>query len=148
MVLAFGDGAATDASLDGYAPPNPSHFGVTVQVFVGDSTIDVSDSFDILVCTPSWMAEQVDAGVWDRFRVGGLRAIPESVAVGTGIWFMRRWDAAEFDAAVRTICAAFSPGPDWGTVASRIGRLMPWEFDYRYDEHVNEHFGTPFPPAR
>jgi hypothetical protein len=31
-------------------------------------------------------------------------------------------------------------------LASRIGRQIPWEFDYKYDGHVDEHFGSPFPP--
>jgi hypothetical protein len=29
------------------------------------------------------------------------------------------------------------PGSGLGSVAARIGRLIPWEFDYRYDASVN-----------
>jgi hypothetical protein len=43
------------------------------------------------------------------------------------------------------VCAAASGGPDWGTVASRIGRAIPWEYDYKYDAHVDERYGEPFP---
>jgi len=148
LVLAFGEGGANVPSLAEYRPHDPAHFGVTVQVFIGESTDDLSDSFDVLVCSPSWMAAQVEQGSWDRFRSGGLTTIPDSIAVGTGIWFMRQWDAAEFDAALRALCERFSPGPDWGTVAARSGRLIPCEFDYRYDAHVNDHYGSRFPPAR
>jgi hypothetical protein len=59
---------------------------------------------------------------------------------------MRRWDPDQFLEALTSICKEFSPGPDWGSVASRIGRLIPWEFDYKYDEHVNQSFGEAFPP--
>jgi hypothetical protein len=147
-ILVFGEGAATNRSLDAFVPDDPEHFGVNAQVFIGEAGNGLVDSFDITVCSPSWMAERVAAGQWDRFRHGGLRILPESVAVGTGIWFMRRWDREAFELAVRTTCSAFSPGPDWGTVACRVGRLIPWEFDYKYDAHVNEHFGEPFPPPR
>ncbi len=144
-VLAFGDGQAEDRSLDGYRPEDPEHFGFDAQIFIGDASHDWRDSFDLLVCTPSWMTECVDAGRWDRFTVAGPRVLPESIAVGTGIWFMRRWDRAEFEEALRAVCAEFSPGPDWGSVAARIGRVIPWEYRFRHDKHVDQHFGEPFP---
>jgi hypothetical protein len=37
--------------------------------------------------------------------------------------------------------------PRWGSVASRIGRLIPWELHYKYDAQVNKHQGLP-PPGR
>jgi Immunity protein 8 len=144
-VLAFGEGAPPDGTIEGYTPPDPEHFGVSLQIFIGRTSGALADSFDITVCSPSWMAARVAAGEWERFRSGGLRVLPESIAVGTGIWLMRRWDRSELEAALRAVCEAFSPGPDWGSVASRIGRLIPWEFDYKYDAHVNEHYGLPFP---
>lgn len=147
-VLAFGSGASRDASLDGFVPDDPDHFGFHAQVFIGEVGSELVDSFDLTVCSPSWMAARVASGEWEHFRSGGLTFVPESIAVGTGIWFMRRWDRQEFEAALRATCRAFSPGPDWGTVASRIGRLIPWEFDYKFDAHVNDHFGHPFPPDR
>jgi len=147
-ILAFGDGAAEDNALDGYVPPDPEHFGFSAQVFIGDDADDLSDSFDVTVCTPSWLAAQVKAGAWDRFRSGSLRAMPESVAAGAALWFMRRWNRQEFERAVEAVCEDANPAPDWGSVACRIGRRIPWEFDYKYDRHVNEHFGEPFPPAR
>ena len=58
---------------------------------------------------------------------------------------MARWDSEAFLYAVRAVCTSASPGPDWGTVADRIGRWIPWEYDYRYDEHVNARFGERFP---
>lgn len=107
---------------------------------------ELVDSFDLVVCSPSWLADQVAEGQGERFRSGGLRATPDSVIVGSGIWLMRRWARDAFDQALRVITDVASPGPDWGSVAARIGRFVPWEFNYRYDQHVNEHYGEPFPP--
>ena len=143
----FGEGMPY-ASIGAYAPNDPEHFGVAAQGFIGTTTSDLVDSFDLLVCSPSWMAAKVQNGEWSRFRTGGLSALPESIAVGTGIWFVRSWNAAELESAIRLVCAEFSPGPDWGSVAARVGRLIPWEFDYKYDAHVNEHYGETFPPSR
>jgi len=145
-VLAFGDGADEGRSLEGYVPPAPEHFGFSAQVFIGDSTGGTSDSFDITVCSPSWFAENVAVGQWERFRGGGLRALPDAVTPGAGLWFMRRWDRSRFEEALKAVCDEFSPGPDWGSVASRIGRLIPWEFDYKYDQYVDLHPGPAFPP--
>jgi hypothetical protein len=138
MVLVFGDGGPIDVLRQDFLPSDPHHFGVTVQVFIGEEYSDVSDSFDLLVCSPSWFAEQVAKGAWDRFRLGGLRVIPESIAVGSGIWFMRSWSTSDLISAVQAICDKFSPGPSWGAVAARVGRLIPWEFDYKYDAAVDE----------
>ncbi len=56
---------------------------------------------------------------------------------------MRTWSRPQFEAAVRRVLAAYSPGPDFASVAARIGRVIPWEYDYRYDREVNEAAGLP-----
>ena len=146
-VLMHGEGAADDASLGGFAPPDPQHFGCTAQVFIGEVGDEAFDSFDVWVCTPSWVSEALAERDWtDRF--GRLASMPANVLPGAGFWFMPRWDAEAFRSALDVLCAEASPGPDWGTVAARIGRLLPWEYDYRYDAHVDAHYGERFPPVR
>lgn len=144
-IVLFGDGVPLDGSIGGFVPLDPEHFGVNAQLLIGTADSDRSDSFDVVVCTPSWASEALSAPDWDRFD-RGLRAIPAAVMPASSVWFMRRWDRAAFETAVGAVCAASSPGPDWGTVASRIGRYLPWEFAYKYDAHVNKHYGQPFPP--
>ena len=95
----------------------------------------------VVVCFPGRRGE---LGPIQGWRAQGP---PPSVVVGAGLWFKRRWDHAEFQEALRKLCGSASPGPDWGSVADRIGRMIPWEFDNRYDNHVNQHYGDPFPPA-
>ncbi len=143
-ILFFGPEAARDAGS--FEPVNRAHFGVNVQVLIGSAGDELADSFDLVVCSPSWFAGEVANGRW--FTQGAPLGMPEAVAVGSGLWFMRQWERDAFESAVRFLCDTYSPAPDWGSVAARIGRQIPWEFDYMYDGHVDERFGSPFPPAR
>ena len=56
---------------------------------------------------------------------------------------MQRWDAGALEAAIRELCER-TEGPNWGAVASRLNRLLPWEFNYRYEQAVDD--GRLFPP--
>ncbi len=143
-ILLHGVGSAPDASLERFSPPDPEHFGANAQILIGEVGDEAADSFDVFVCTPSWAAHALAEGGW-RERFGSLESLPENVLPGSGFWFMPSWDQEAFRSAVYDICADASPGPDWGSVAARIGRLIPWEFDYRYDAHLNAHFGERFP---
>lgn len=125
--------------LDDLVLANPSHFGIDVHVWMGQPGGKGSDDFQMIVCTPSWFAEHAaldeDWALWRRTQewTGS-----DEVLIGTGLWFMRRWSPEELLAVLANVCAEASGGPDWGTVASRIGRSIPWEFDYMHDADVNE----------
>lgn len=143
-IFYFGPEAAKDAAM--FSPSDPTNFVVGVQVLIGSEGDDLADSFDLQVCSPLWFAAEVANG--GEFNRGAPLGMPGAIAVGSGLWFMQRWDQGEFESAVRFLCATYSPAPDWGSLASRIGRQIPWEYDYRYDEHVDSRFGSPFPPPR
>ena len=138
---------STDFLPSSFDPDDPGHFGLWVQALIGDDSSDRCDGFDIYVCSPSWFSELMAPGKEGIgfVDVRGLE-LPSSVTPGAGIWFMVRWDASAVEQAIHEVCQYASPGPDWGTVASRIGRLIPWEFDYRFGGHVNKRFGDRFPP--
>jgi hypothetical protein len=119
-----------------FSPSDPGHFGFFASIFIGEDTDEeLVDSFDIAVCSPSWFAEQASGEMWTEFQQ--LTAMPDEVLPGAGIWFMRRWDRAQFEEALRVVCADASGAPDWSIVASRIGRLIPWEFAHKYDAQIN-----------
>jgi hypothetical protein len=139
-------GPFRDDTLETFEPEDPQVFGFNAQVFIGEVGDHRYDSFDICVCSPSWFAQQTEQGVWDRFRNKTFDEIPESMALGWYFWFMKRWSREDFDSGLKAVCDIYSPGMDWGTVASRIGRVIPWEYDYRYDKYLDENFGKSYPP--
>jgi hypothetical protein len=146
-ILIHGQSAAPDASLEGFSPPDAKHFGASAQILIGERGSDFADSFDVTVCTPSWAAQRLAQADWSE-EFGSRRSMPATVVPGAPFWFMKSWDSAAFRDAIHALCTEASPGPDWGSVAARIGRLLPWEFDYRYDDHLNAHFGDRFPPVK
>jgi hypothetical protein len=127
---------------------DPDHFGMQVSVLIGPAGSSPGDSFTAYLCTDSWLAAELTAGRWVRFTDSLVTEDDPSVGPLAGVWVMERWSQETFEAAVERLCARHSPAPDWGTLASRIGRLIPWEYDYRYDDFVDEHPGPTFPPGR
>ncbi|MHB1008347.1 MAG: Imm8 family immunity protein [Propionibacteriaceae bacterium] len=124
----------------GTEPPTGSqHFAVTVQVLIGQVGEDLADSFDIMVFSPSMLAERYRSDHWDEDDVlpGG------TVQPLTGVWLMKAWSRAELEAAIQRVVPAFSPAPDFETVAHRISRVIPWEYEYERDAAVNQAAGLP-----
>ncbi len=131
--------------LDQWEPADLSHFGIVAQVFIGTRGDNRADSFDVVVCSPSWLAAETAAGNWRAFNGAMLTGMNENVVPAAAVWLMARWSRDDFEQAVHQLCDICSPGPDWGSVASRIGRVIPWEYDYRYDAFVDKHYGEAYP---
>lgn len=144
-----------------YIPVDAERFGVEIQAFIGPTPDGAGDSFDFVVCTPRWFADRYDAadlhrdaesnaplrGGYAGLQLLGVRAHRptderDPVLFAAGLVFVRRWDATKLRTTIEELCAQIE-GPDWGAVASRLGRVLPWEFDYRYDRAVDA--GEPFP---
>jgi immunity protein 8 of polymorphic toxin system len=131
--------------LESYRPADPTDFAVQVMAFIGTGD-GLVDSFDIVVCSPKWFAEHFPEGDGNvRLNASVPLRWSDGVLLGAGLVFMAEWSYEGLRAAVESICAQHE-GPDWGSVAARVGRLLPWEFDYKYDRFVNEHPGRAFPP--
>lgn len=109
-------------------------FAGTAQILIGEVGEDPADSFDVIVCSADRLAAYLEPENWeedDTLPGGNIRAV-------TGTWLMKVWSQSEFEGAVQRVVLAYSPGPNFATVAARIGRVLPWEYDYRYDNAVNE----------
>jgi hypothetical protein len=117
--------------LSMWSPVHPADFAIRVQVFIGPEGSDTSDSFDTIVCTPKWLAHN-----WDDPRIGGFGLSPQ-VKSGRGLLLMKRWDYADLHQAIEGLCGSVA-GMTWGDVADRIGRQLPWEFDYVFDREQDD----------
>jgi len=101
------------------------------MAFIGAVGNESSDAFNFMVCTAAWLARNfndVRVPRWDYER--------ENLLFGRKLVLMRRWDYEELHAAISEMCAGHEAA-DWGTLANRIGRYIPWEFDDRYDEFID-----------
>ena len=124
----------------------PEHFGFPVMVLVAESG-SAPDAFHLHVCSASWLSAELMTERGEALSDSLVTEHDAGVRPLAGVWVMNRWSRERFEAAVRRLCDSQSPAPDWGTVASRISRLLPWEYDYRYDDHADAHAGSTIPPT-
>lgn len=102
--------------LETVVPPDPDFVAQWVRVMAGPQDDRGEESFDVLVCTPGWLAEEVS------------RNPP---VVGRHHLIVDGWDAGRVR---QTLTDLFTreEGDDWADLAVRLGRLGRWEFeDYR-----------------
>jgi hypothetical protein len=102
------------ADLENAAPPDPEKFCLLVQAMVGPAGDDEGEeSFDFLLCTPTWLAGDLAAQkyIWGRHYL-----------------IVPRYDFATLQAAVQQICAQ-AEGSDWDAVAAVLSRYGKWEFE-------------------
>lgn len=104
------------ADLERYQPDSAEHFGILVQALIGPEKQEGEESFDLFVCTPSWLAEQVR---------------DEGYVFGRHYVFLSRYDYHLLYQAIQSICDQ-AIGETWQVVAAYLGRYGQWEFeDYR-----------------
>jgi hypothetical protein len=126
-------------------PPDSEHFGYSMRAMISHRDSIGADAFSATVCSPSWLAARLQSDDEVGSAYFDLTSLSPSI-IAPALWIIRQWDRAEIERGVRSICDEASPGPDWVTVADRIGRSLPWEYAYRYDEDVNRSHGILRPP--
>jgi hypothetical protein len=99
--------------LEHGGPADPEHFGILVQAVLGPVGGEGEESFDIIVCTPSWI---------------GAEAARDGYAWGRHYLVVPRYDYAMLERAVTELCAT-AEGPDWQSVAAILARYGAWEFE-------------------
>jgi hypothetical protein len=97
-------------------PEDPEKFGILVQVIAGPAGEQGEESFDVMVCTPSWLSDQIG---------------PMDVTVGRHYLMVKQYNFARLLQFVSNF-AAECTGTTWDEAALRLSRLGKWEFeDYR-----------------
>lgn len=99
--------------LESFHPDEPDYFCVLVQAMFGTATVPGEESFDILVCSPKWLASEVER---------------EGVVVGRHYLIVASFDFER----IRAFLGRYADecvGATWDEVAAKLGRLGRWEFE-------------------
>ena len=99
-----------------YVPSPGDKFGFLLQMIVGPDGEDSEESFDLTVCTPSWLAEKLG---------------PSELLIGRHYLLIHRYEYPRLKRFLMDYCAKCE-GQSWTEVAEKLGRIGKWEFeDYR-----------------
>lgn len=99
--------------LDSYRPTDESRFALQLQAFFGPEGSEGEESFDLVVCTPGWLAQKVEQ---------------ERVISGRHYLIVNEYNIEE----IRTFLVRYAtrcPGRTWNEVAEKLARIGLWEFE-------------------
>lgn len=94
-------------------PEDPARFAVLVQAMIGPLGGAGEESFDIVVCSPRWVEEQ-------------LSSVP--VFFPRHHLVMKQYDYSSIHTYISEFCDSCD-GPDWKAIAVKLSRLGHWEFE-------------------
>jgi hypothetical protein len=99
-----------------YKPKDEYCFCLLIQAMFAPKNSDGEESFDIVVCTPKWLENQLER---------------ENLIIGRHYLFIKRYNIN----AINLFLSEFAEkceGYSWDDVASKLSRIGKWEFeDYR-----------------
>jgi hypothetical protein len=99
--------------LDTFSPPDPKCFRLLLQAMFGSNDAPGEESFDILVCTPAWLALEVER----KGKVSGRHYL-----------IVREFNLSMIKSFL-TDLARDSVGQTWEEVAEKLSRVGKWEFE-------------------
>lgn len=99
--------------LTSFSPAKGEAFGVLVQAMFGPKGMEGEESFDVVVCTPEWLAQRL-AG--KKMYSGRHHLICVEFNITHITDYLKE-------------CANNSTGRDWKEVAGKLSRVGKWEFE-------------------
>lgn len=93
--------------------PGTESFSFLVQIIASPEGVDGEESFDLAVCSPSWVSEHVEH---------------DGCLIGRHYLIVSEYNYDSLLSVV-TEFAANCTGNTWKEVASKLGRLGRWEFE-------------------
>jgi hypothetical protein len=99
--------------LESFQPADPANFMLLVQVMAGPADGPGEESFDVVVCTPAWLAERV--------RSNGP-------VIGRHHLIVDTYDFTAIEDAL-TNAVESEEAPSWNELGERLGRIGRWEFE-------------------
>lgn len=96
-----------------FRPNDPENFAISVRMMIGPDSAPGAESFDLLVCTPIWIAEDCDAykHVWGHQKL-----------------IVPAFDFESIERLIRSYCE-HCVGDDWPAIARQLSLIGQWEFE-------------------
>jgi hypothetical protein len=99
-----------------WSPPDPWQFSVLVQVLAGPSDGDGMESFQVVVCTPTWLDSEM---------------AETEVRSARHLVLVKEWNWPRIEVHLRQRFESVD-GASWDELAQKLARIGHWEFeDYR-----------------
>ena len=99
--------------LESYHPDDPENFRFLMQLFIGPDGADGFESFDIVVCTPDWIKQNLGK---------------EEILLGRHHVIVQTYDYKRLMQRIEKYLLHCT-GDTWREVAEKVGRLGKWEFE-------------------
>jgi hypothetical protein len=96
-----------------YRPTEPDCFGFLLQILAGPENSPGEESFDVLVCSPRWIAETHS---------------PDDIIEGRHLLILLEYDFDRLERFLHMRIAEAS-GESWEDVAEKLSRFGRWEFE-------------------
>jgi len=103
--------------LAAHVPNDPTDFGVSVQFMIGPEGERGEESFNVVVCSPAWLAREAS----ERSPLDLRHHL-----------LLPNWDWPAVLTYVRSYLADIDR-PSWDEVGEVVGRLGLWEFEDYYE---------------
>lgn len=108
---------SSDFDVETYQPEDPRNFEVWIEGAIGTPGEEGSDIFQFAVCTPSWIAAELE-------RSGGVMFGRYRIVVA-------EWDLALVRTAIANLCNE-TTGASWDEIGVKLARYGLWQFsDYQ-----------------
>ena len=105
------------STIDGDDPsnfrPETDCFSIWLRLYVGPSGEEGSESFDVCVCSPDWLARQSES---DGFVMGRHHLV------------VNAYSFIPLRSTLERLIGQCS-GENWAEVAAKVGRIGQWEFE-------------------
>lgn len=99
--------------VESYAPPDKTNFGFLLQIIAAPEGQEGEESFDVLVCSPTWLAGELGE---------------HRILIGRHHLIMNTYDFERLLSFITKECEKCT-GRDWKEVAIKLGRIGKWEFE-------------------
>jgi hypothetical protein len=106
--------SSDEVHINDYKPANPSCFFLSLRIQIGSSEGSGADDFELGVCTPDWLSQNLCEPSWGRHLL-----------------IVREYDLAAIEKSIFNYVEQCH-GDSWDIIAKKLGRVFAWEFeDYR-----------------